>query len=212
MASAEDTELMEGLRQRDRAAGESLVRRFEAPLRRYFTVSLPGPDAADDAVQEVFLRFMAMVAAGRAQQVRSLDALIFTVARNLAHDARRRSGRRPALRSLEPESLDPDATDSREVACPRLNPRQQAEESEQAGRVESALRELDEETRDVIVLRHLENLSSREVAEILGIAEGTVWSRLHRGLNILRAKLAPRPVDQQEAPPSTPLVRRSGLQ
>jgi RNA polymerase sigma-70 factor (ECF subfamily) len=66
--------------------------------------------------------------------------------------------------------------------------------------VSEALGELDDETRQVILLRHVEGMSSQEVAAIMGVAEGTVWSRLHRGLDRLRARLAMRKVEDLERP------------
>lgn len=55
----------------------------------------------------------------------------------------------------------------------------------------TALQELDEEFRGVIVLRDIEGFDYRQIADILDIAPGTVKSRLHRGRLALRKLLEP---------------------
>jgi RNA polymerase sigma-70 factor (ECF subfamily) len=55
------------------------------------------------------------------------------------------------------------------------------------------LRNLSPDYRDVLVLRHKRGLNGKQIAEILGIAEGTVWSRLSRALEELRALMQEHP-------------------
>jgi len=55
----------------------------------------------------------------------------------------------------------------------------------------SALRQLPAQQRAVVVLRHLEDLSIAEVAELLQVAEGTVKSQSNRGITALRAAMSP---------------------
>jgi RNA polymerase sigma-70 factor (ECF subfamily) len=60
---------------------------------------------------------------------------------------------------------------------------------EVAQRVQAALQQLPERDREVLVLRHLEQLSTREVASVLGLSEGAVKMRLLRALERLRTLL-----------------------
>ena len=63
------------------------------------------------------------------------------------------------------------------------------EGAERTARVQEALASLDEKHRAVVVLRFFNELSTRETAELLGIPEGTVMSRLKRALEKLRPLL-----------------------
>ncbi len=201
-----DQELIDGLRSGSPPAAEELLSRFEGPLVRFFRASLPVPDNAEDATQEVFIRLIESVRAGRTGEVRSLTSLVFTIARRLSIDAGRQWSRRPKSASLDAPVGDADAGLTIADAVPdrRENPREAAARRERDLHVAAALRELDEETRAVITLRHIDGLSSREVAEVLGVAEGTVWSRLHRGLALLKSRLTPKPI--------TPSSRQSRMQ
>jgi RNA polymerase sigma-70 factor (ECF subfamily) len=69
-------------------------------------------------------------------------------------------------------------------------PYELVEQTERRQLVTRALRSLSEPYRTVVVLREVEDLSYEEIAEILGVAEGTVKSRLKRGRELLRRKLA----------------------
>ncbi len=57
--------------------------------------------------------------------------------------------------------------------------------------VQRCLLDLPEEQREVVLLRYLNDLSYKEIAESLGVSAGTVASRLHRGLKLLSDRLAP---------------------
>lgn len=204
-----DLEIVEGIRSGDGAAGEALFSRFEGPLLRYFRAALPDPQAAEDAAQEVFLRFIGSVRGGKSQDLRSLEAYLFTIARRLAIDIGRQWSRRPLLDSLDRTlNSEPDSPTLGESVPDRAeDARTRAERRERDRLVQEALRELDEETRAVLSLRHIEGMSSRAVAESLGIAEGTVWSRLHRGLETLRRRLAPRAMNEAPAGATLPATR-----
>jgi RNA polymerase sigma-70 factor (ECF subfamily) len=64
-----------------------------------------------------------------------------------------------------------------------------AESSERQRHVQRALASLAQPYRTVVVLREIEDLSYDEIAEVLGVSEGTVKSRLTRGRELLRRKL-----------------------
>jgi len=188
--------IIDGIRSGDQRAAEELLAMFESSLVRYFQAALPNIEAAEDAAQETFIRLIESIRSGRTKDVRSLAALIFTIARRLAIDIGRQSARRPS-----PVSMDahPGGDESRHTLADVIpasgdDPREMAIRRERDAQVQDALRALEPEVREVITLRHIDGLSSREVAEILGVAEGTVWSRLHRGLEVLRGHLTARKV------------------
>ncbi|MGH7169652.1 MAG: sigma-70 family RNA polymerase sigma factor [Gemmataceae bacterium] len=77
------------------------------------------------------------------------------------------------------------------VLARQSSPSQRAMKSELRSRIRAALDRLVERDRDVLVLRHLEQLSTRETAAVLGIREGAVKTRHLRALERLRVLLEP---------------------
>lgn len=197
-----DLEIVQGLKDGDSNAARVLLDQWQAPLVRYFMASLPDPSIAEDAAQEVFLRVVRHAQAGRLDTLKSLRAYVFTVASRLAIDLRRTWSRRPYHESLDVSPSGDEGKPTRHESIPsrQRDARAALLEREQMALVSEALGELDDETRQVILLRHVEGMSSQEVAAIMGVAEGTVWSRLHRGLDRLRARLAMRKVEDLERP------------
>ncbi|MBX7247386.1 MAG: RNA polymerase sigma factor [Candidatus Sumerlaeaceae bacterium] len=186
-----DEALVSGLRDGRTAAADELIDRFATPLVRYFRVHLPDPESAEDMAQEVFLRLMSMIRRGSA--VKSLYSLVFTIARNLASDIRKMHSRAPRVESLDEEFESDDAPPGPvmvRLAAPGPNPRENAAATQRNSRIEEALRALPADIREIVVLRHIDGLDGKTIAATLGIAEGTVWSRLGRGLAELRKSLS----------------------
>lgn len=124
-------------------------------------------------------------------EIRSLYSLIFTIARNLAIDVSKAAKRRPQTLSLDAEAPDGPGNESPGPMLVRLkddspDPRAAAAAQQEQARLEQTLRALPPETREILVLRHIEGATARDISQLLGIAEGTVWSRLNRGLEELR--------------------------
>jgi RNA polymerase sigma-70 factor (ECF subfamily) len=86
---------------------------------------------------------------------------------------------------------------ARRLCDPATGPSGEAIRAELRQRVQSALMALAERDREVLVLRHLEGLSVREVAEVLGVSEGTVKTRQVRALARLQKLLAGEREDDQ---------------
>ena len=85
------------------------------------------------------------------------------------------------LRRRQRERLDASAHHPAEPSAPGSD-RSQDE-------LQTALRDLPADRREILVLRYLDELSTAEIAEVLGIPEGTVKSRLHHARNHLREVL-----------------------
>jgi len=113
-------------------------------------------------------------------------AWLFTILRNAFRDRLRRGGR---------ERLDPEAADwegewqSATVVAPTGQPEEEFFLTALAGDVERALRALPLPFREVVMLSDLEELSYKEIAEVVGCPVGTVMSRLSRGRALLRQAL-----------------------
>jgi RNA polymerase sigma-70 factor (ECF subfamily) len=160
-------------------AFEEIVRRHQ---RRAYAVALRivrRHEVADDVVQDAFLR--AWQALSSFDLARPFGPWIARIAANLAiNHVRSPLAREEAL----PE-------DHGETAGAGADPLRQALEGEAQRALQSALHALPAEQRAVFVLRAVEDLSYREIADALGLQVGTVMSRLHRAREKLAVALAP---------------------
>ena len=175
-----DDEFVRSLKSGDAAAYEALVCRFEAPLYRYFLASHGDPQLAGEQSADCFSDLVEALPkmSGGPQQLRPF---VFAVARNVVRRQWRRTARVCAPLVSAAEAIDgwpaPDAA---------------VEAAEESARLIEAIRSLDQPTRDVFLLRFVEQLSIAEVAESVGEPEGTVKSRLHRGRRRLQTILQSR--------------------
>ena len=175
-----DSNLVERCRGGDETAWEDMVR---AHTRRVYGLCyrFTGKDSeAQDLTQEVFLRVFRALGSFRSDEG-CFVVWLTRLTRNLLIDHYRRT-------RLE------RATDSIEDQLPMLeehNTTTARADSMLAGReaselLQGALAKLSPELRETVILRDLEELEYREIAQVLKVPEGTVKSRLNRG----RAELA----------------------
>lgn len=156
----------------DRAAFEELFRRYAPRLHRYFRGRVRGPGLADDLTQTTFLHVH------RARRDFRTDGRfrpwVFAIAANLVREHYRYKGRRPeyaAGEDLPDPGVDPDTT----TATDRL--------------VRRAIEALPEHEREVLILHWYEELTFREIAEVVGASHSAVKVRAHRAYNKLREQL-----------------------
>jgi RNA polymerase sigma-70 factor (ECF subfamily) len=179
-----ENELIRRARSGDEDAFEELVMlhadRVQGALRRF------GLDAgeADEVAQEVFLR--AWRGLGRFEGRAQFSTWLYRIAFN---EAQRRLSRRPLPRA-EPDPGRDDPIVSLPES-PSLSPEAQTLDHEFEQLLEQALEQLPMEWRAAVVLRDIEGLSTREAADIVGVGEAALKSRLHRGRMQLRALLEP---------------------
>ena len=144
------------------------------------------PADAEDLTQDVFLKIYSNLASFDTARG-SLQVWITTMTRNLLVDNFRRTRNQRATGSLDEgwdssEELSPiDRLTSR-----NLSPHESAAQKEIAKMVQNALARVSVELREAVILRDLQDLDYKEIAQVLGIPEGTVKSRISRG----RAELA----------------------
>ncbi len=171
-----EAELATRARAGDRAAFGQLVERFAPQARRVARAVLQDPHDADDAAQDAFLA--ALVKLDQYDPRRPFGPWLMRIVANAATDRRRRR----AVRQVEP--LAPELTGG----GPR--PDREAEQSALGDRLRAALAELPERRRIAVVLFDVEGYSHAEIAQILGIPEGTVRSEVFHARRRLRELLA----------------------
>jgi RNA polymerase sigma-70 factor (ECF subfamily) len=175
-----DVELIESASRGDVAAYEELVRRYEGLAFRVAYLVCGDADEARDAAQEGFLR--AWHALPRFRPGAEPRPWLMQIVANAARNRRRGSTRRTnlALRVAQDRPSD-GAAPSPEAAVLA---------DERRRDLLAALNRLREEDRLVIALRWFADLGEAEMAAALGVARGTVKSRLSRAMGRLRAVLA----------------------
>ena len=144
----------------------------------YVRFQVAEPDAAEDIVADTFLR--AVRAADRFDPAGGgARGWLLAIARNLVRDHRRRARLRRyvALGTLGDLVEDAPSPEERQLR------------KEAVGRLLDALATLGEGDREIVSLRYGSGLDGREVAELLGISETSVRTRLWRALKRLKAAL-----------------------
>lgn len=150
-------------------------------------------DAADapDVLQEVFVKVFKGIRHFHGES--RLKTWIYRIAVHEASNHRRGWLRRHAREtfSVDDTEAGPQVAEA-EVRAGPASPYQVVEQAERQEIVQRALAGLAQPYRSVVVLREIEGLAYDEIAEVLGVAEGTVKSRLMRGRELLRRKLSGR--------------------
>ncbi len=183
-----DIALIAAHRTGDGRAFADLVARHRSPLLGFFRSRVPSE--AEELHQELWTR----VARGLDQRAEFPDdgrfrAWLFTIARNLVRDHRRRVGARPELVSVP--DLPPVGSSARSDAA--------ATQRELVLAVEAALAELNPDVAEVLRLRLSQGLKFTEIAERQQAPLNTVLGRMHRGLKRLRAELVARGIEGASA-------------
>ncbi len=144
------------------------------------------PADAEDLTQDVFLKIYSNLASFDLTRG-SLQVWITTMTRNLLVDNFRRTRNQRATGSLDDGW---DATDELKpidrLTAKGASQHELAAQKELAAMVQNALAQVSVELREAVILRDLQDLDYKEIAQVLGIPEGTVKSRISRG----RAELA----------------------
>lgn len=172
-------------RKGSRTAFETLVAAYQ---RRAYAIAYGFVGNREDALelaQESFAR--AYKAMHRFDTRMPLYPWLYRIIKNacLNHLAKRRRRGEISLSALMASGYDPPARDG--------GPLEDAERGELRHAIAAALDRLSPDHREILVLRHLQELSYAEIASCLGVPQGTVMSRLHAARRKLRALLEQAP-------------------
>jgi RNA polymerase sigma-70 factor, ECF subfamily len=178
-----DDELLLKMRNGDEDAFLALYRRWQGHLYRFALRMSGRPALAEDVVQEVF---MVLIHEARGYDTKrgALSSYLYGVARNKLY---RRLQREEGFVPLDEQS--DEAVRGARADVPREDPHLEAARRQRADLVWDAVLTLPTHYREVLVLCELQEQSYEEAAAALGCAVGTVRSRLHRGRELLSAKL-----------------------
>ncbi|MGH7699007.1 MAG: RNA polymerase sigma factor [Gemmatimonadales bacterium] len=154
----------------------ALVRRYRDRYARYAARMLGSPDAAEDAVQDAFVRAYDQL--GQCRDPDNFAGWFFLILRNRCYAERRRVKRQgPPLDELQTQVAGSDRSDGG------------VERAEQRSALRRALLKLTAEQREVFVLKHVEELSYEEIAALTGATVPSLKMRMHRAYDRLREEL-----------------------
>jgi RNA polymerase sigma-70 factor (ECF subfamily) len=172
-----DEEIALRVQRGDTNAFGALVERYEKKLLRYGTKFLPRHEDIEDIVQDVFMSCY--------QNIQSFDSSqrfspwIYRIAHNAFVNGLRKNSRNPL------QFIDFDTLVSHPVyEDPALRER---EEEEMKKMIENGLERISPKYREVLILYYLEDISYKEIADILEVPTGTVGIRIRRGKEALKA-------------------------
>jgi len=159
---------------------DTLIRASYADVYALCRRLLGDPADAADATQEVYLRVVRAMMAFRGEA--AFSTWLHRVTVNVCMtQLRRRGDTRARGQSAGFVDFAPD-----DLVSDDVGPESRAETADLASRTARALAELPEDAREVVVLRDVQGLSTKETAEMLGVSEGAVKVRLHRAHARLR--------------------------
>ena len=172
-----DEQLMARAKAGNDAAFEELYHRFARRLKGFFFLQLGGDEElAADATHDVFLR--AYEARNRYQEGKNVSTWLFTIAYNICRNHYRSNAyERQLLATLDAEPISDEQIEV------------QLDAAALDDALAQVLSELPPPLHQLFSLHYQEELTIPQVAEIVGIPEGTVKSRLHKTMNIIRKKL-----------------------
>lgn len=181
MPEGMEEELVLRLKRRDEAAFNELVRMYETRVFRLVFRMLGDRAEAEDVAQEVFITVFKSIEGFRGDS--KLSTWLYRVATNHCKNRikfldRRGRGKKKEFDEIAEHDTMESATMNPSAQIAR--PDQQAEANQIETIVRAAIAELDEDQRELVILRDVENMSYEEIQQITGLPEGTVKSRLHR--------------------------------
>jgi RNA polymerase sigma-70 factor (ECF subfamily) len=182
-----------GLKRQDAGLLDELIVRYQHRLMRYLLYLTSNREMAEDLFQEVWMRVLVRGAQFNGQA--RFDTWLFTIARNLVIDHRRKRTM-SSLDELFESKSDDDRPMSFEIADGEPTPFDCFTNLEDRERIAAALLQMDTVYREVLVLRFHEELSLEEISKVTHAPLSTVKSRLYRGLSAIKPKLEharPRP-------------------
>jgi RNA polymerase sigma-70 factor (ECF subfamily) len=160
---------------RDRVGFVALYRKYATPVYRYFYHQVGNTSDAEDLTSTTFSKALASLA--RYERQGTFAAWLFSIARHTLLDYRR-------AHRIEIDVTSVAAT----LHDPTPQPETQLILDEDAAMLRQLVRQLPDDQQEALVLRTFSELSTKEVAAVLGRSEGSVKMLVHRAVTTLRAR------------------------
>ena len=169
----------------DRKAFEMIVRKYEQPLTSYLGRMTGEREAALDFAQDIFLKVYCSL--GSYRPTYKFSTWLFKIASNHLIDHWRKK-KLPTL-SLDQPVDDDDGSLTPQVPDPGPSVARKFELTEVRRKIERALESIPEAFRELFVLRHVNEFSYEEIADIKDLPVGTVKNRVFQAKEMLRKRL-----------------------
>jgi RNA polymerase sigma-70 factor (ECF subfamily) len=183
-----DEALMQRFQQGDSQAFRVLLERHRRGVYNFALRHVGNQTAAEDLLQEVFLRVVR--GAHRYKLESKFTTWLYTIARNLCVDRARKMKFRRHRSLDQPVGKDEGIPLGDRIANTDAATDRNAIGSELKVQLAQAIATLREDQREVFVMREYSNLPFKEIAEIVGVPENTVKSRMRYALEHLRKALS----------------------
>ncbi|UCE99147.1 MAG: RNA polymerase sigma factor [Planctomycetota bacterium] len=172
MAENDDlAEIIIGCKRGDASSFSQLVDMYARRCYGYFYRLTGSRDVSDDLLSELFVKLVERI---NTYKGGAFEGWLFRVASNVFHDYLRGKQRRERMLKAEKRQIESQAVGARQF------------DKEEIDRLQERLGKLDEDTREVIILRFYSQVSFKEIAAMRSEPIGTTLSKLHRGLKKLR--------------------------
>lgn len=181
--------LLEKCKRGDKAAWDTMIRRYEKSVYKFAFSLCRNHEEAGDIAGQVFLRLYQNLHTFRNEA--SFTSWLFRIVRNTYLDLCIRPAHRGHLSLDAGPTNDGEPSVGRDILDPAPSPERTCIDNETAQMLAKAIHHLPAYQRQVLRMYHSEGRSYEEIAEETGLSIGTVKSRLNRARNMLRERLAP---------------------
>lgn len=183
-----DEVLMLAYQEGDVRAFEVLLTRHRKPVFNFILRFVGSRELAEDLLQETFLRVIK--GAARYERKAKFTTWLYTIARNLCVDQSRRAKHRKAQSLDAPMSKSGESGTLLDVVPGTNMPSDRVAVSKELhGKIHQALENLSEEQREVFLMREFLDMPFKQIADVVGVPENTVKSRMRYALEKLRLEL-----------------------
>ena len=181
----EDEILVTKLQLGDQDAFDELMRRYKHRIYAYILRSVKNYEDAEELTVEVFFKVYRALHKWKPQA--KFSTWLYKIAYNVSID-QPRSKKRQITHSLDNNLLSIDEPTAKDLGS---NPEKLIVEKDRHRVINQAVDHLSQNQKKVFLMNRYDGLQIKEIAEILGIAEGTVKIHLHRAIKKLRVLLQP---------------------
>lgn len=163
-----------------------LIQTWQTPLLRYTGQLLGGiHDETEDVVQEVFMRLHKEVKSHGYDSIRNVRVWLFRVAHNLSMDI----GRKRTRHKNKHEQVVEKETHRTAKAEGEMDALGELIRQEATSKALEALKRLPDDQKQVVMLKIIQDMTLREIADVMGITPSTVNYRLNQGLKTMAGRL-----------------------